>query len=123
MTFGTGARQRLARPLTRRRYGMSRFVRFALAGAALTVPVGAYALVVRPWARRWGVDPTEAATIFPGDDLIPAASGQETRGITIGAAPEDVWPWLAQMGFGRAGWYSYDQLDMKGRSAAEIHPE
>lgn len=25
--------------------------------------------------------------------------------------PEDVWPWLAQLGQGRGGWYSYDWLE------------
>lgn len=102
---------------------MSRFVRLALAGAALTAPIGAYALVVRPWMRHWGFDHTEAATLFPGDELIPEASGQDTRGITIAAAPEDVWPWLVQMGFGRGGWYSIDQLDMRGKSANRIVDE
>ena len=45
----------------------------------------------------------------------PVAS--ETRGITIDATPEQIWPWLVQMGFGRAGWYSYDRLDQRGKSA------
>ena len=47
----------------------------------------------------------------------------DTRTIEVDAAPEDVWPWLVQMGYGRAGWYSYDQMDQKGRSADEIVPE
>ena len=37
--------------------------------------------------------------------------------------PADVWPWLVQMGFGRAGWYSYDQMNQKAPSADEIAPE
>ena len=46
------------------------------------------------------------------------------RAITIAAPPKHVWPWLAQMGFGRAGWYSWDLLDNLGRrSATELHPE
>ncbi|MEM7349228.1 MAG: hypothetical protein AAF657_00380 [Acidobacteriota bacterium] len=46
------------------------------------------------------------------------------RSIAIAAAPEDVWPWLAQMGFGRAGWYSWDLIDNLGRrSATELRPE
>ena len=102
---------------------MSRFVRFAVLGALAVVPVGVYAMAVRPWERRWGVDPVESARELPGDDLIAEATGQETRGITIDAEPAAVWPWLVQMGFGRAGWYSYDQLDMKGHSATEIVPE
>jgi hypothetical protein len=44
----------------------------------------------------------------------------ETRGITIDATPDRIWPWLVQMGYGKAGWYSYDQLDQRGASADEI---
>ena len=55
------------------------------------------------------------------DRETPAAT--DTRGITIAAPPEAVWPWLLQMGYGRAGWYSYDRLDMKGTSADQILPE
>ena len=102
---------------------MSRFLRYAVLGAAVTAPVGIYALVLRPWKERWGADPGEAVRMLPGDELVPGPTAEETRGITIAAAPEDVWPWLVQMGFGRAGWYSYDQMDMKGRSADDIRPE
>jgi len=102
---------------------LGRFVRVAAVGAAITVPIGAYAFMVRPWMRRWGIDATEAATLLPGDDVVPDATAVETRGITIDAAVGDVWPWLVQMGFGRAGFYSYDQLDMKGHSATEVKPE
>ena len=102
---------------------MSRFLRYAALGALVTAPLGVYALAVRPWRRRWGVDATESAATLPGDDIVAEATAVETRGITIDAAPDDVWPWLVQMGYGRAGWYSYDQLDMKGRSATEIVPE
>ena len=60
---------------------------------------------------------------LPGDDLIEVPAATDTRGITIAAPPEAVWPWLLQMGYGRAGWYSYDRLDMKGTSADRILPE
>ena len=44
--------------------------------------------------------------------------------VTIDAPPSRVWPWLVQMGYGRAGWYSWDRLDNFGRrSAGRIHPE
>jgi proline iminopeptidase len=44
--------------------------------------------------------------------------------VTIGAPPERVWPWLAQMGWDRGGWYSWDRIDNAGRpSATEVHPE
>jgi hypothetical protein len=78
---------------------------------------------VTRWRAAWGSDPAERAMILPGDELVPGAAAVDTRAITIDAPPEAVWPWLVQMGYGRAGWYSYDKLDMKGRSADEILPE
>jgi hypothetical protein len=78
---------------------------------------------LRRWQLTWGVVPGEAERLLPGDDLVPNARSSDTRGISIDAPPELVWPWLLQMGFGRGGWYSYDQLDMRGRSAATINDE
>ncbi|HEX5826125.1 MAG TPA: hypothetical protein VFY23_01275 [Candidatus Limnocylindrales bacterium] len=82
----------------------------------------AYYRVTR-WRATWGVDPAEALRRLPGDELVPDASAVDTRGITIAAPPEAVWPWLVQMGYGRGGWYSYDVMDMRGRSADTIVPE
>ena len=93
------------------------------AGAAIAAATTAYAVVVRPWWRAWGVDPADAAIEFPGDDLVPNATVVESRGVEIDAPPEAVWPWLIQMGYNRAGWYSYDVIDMKGASVDRILPE
>ena len=60
---------------------------------------------------------------LPGDELVPTPTAIDTRGITIDAPPEAVWPWLVQMGYGRAGWYSYDRLDMRGKSVDTIVPK
>ncbi len=58
---------------------------------------------------------------FPGDALVEDSLGTWTHGVTIGAPPRTVWPWLAQMGVGRAGWYSWDFIDNGGhRSASEL---
>lgn len=73
--------------------------------------------------RRWGVDASEATASLPGDDLVPDADGVDTRGIDIAAPPAAVWEWLVQMGYGRGGWYSYDQIDMNHPSADRIRPE
>ena len=64
-------------------------------------------------------DRTHVAGRRPGPD----AALVETRGITIDAPPEAVWPWLVQMGYGRGGWYSYDQMDNSAPSADRIMPE
>jgi hypothetical protein len=75
---------------------------------------------IRRWRATWGVDPDEATRTLPGDDLVPTALSSDTRGITIEAPAELVWPWLLQMGYGRGGWYSIDQLDMRGPSTDHI---
>src|SRR5512147_378721 len=65
----------------------------------------------------------EARRPLPGDELL-SAELQWTHGVTIRARPTEIWPWLAQMGCRRAGWYSYDRLDNGGvASARTIHPE
>jgi len=67
---------------------------------------------------------TERKKPLPGDDLIPDPIGAVNHAITIRRSPHDVWPWLAQMGSGHAGWYSYDFIDNGGhRSAERILPE
>ncbi|HEY6058575.1 MAG TPA: hypothetical protein VIV06_11110, partial [Candidatus Limnocylindrales bacterium] len=75
-----------------------------------------------PWWQSWGVDAAQSARPLPGDDLVPNATATDTRVLEIEGSPAAVWPWLLQMGFGRAGWYSYDAVDMKGRSLREIDP-
>lgn len=74
--------------------------------------------------ENWGSTPEEASGPVVGDDLCPTARVVATRSITLPAPPAEVFPWLRQMGFRRAGWYSYDWLDNLGRSSAtKIHPE
>ncbi len=100
----------------------STFARIALLGAAISAAVVAFIALDR-FRRSWGVDPAETAKPLPGDDLVAEPGIRETRGLTIDAPPAAVWPWLVQMGYERAGWYSYDQLDMKGSSGQTIVPE
>jgi hypothetical protein len=61
--------------------------------------------------RRWGATAEEAAGPMPGDELIPEPKWSYTYGITIHAPRDDVWPWLAQIGQGRGGFYSYQTLE------------
>jgi glyoxylase-like metal-dependent hydrolase (beta-lactamase superfamily II) len=75
----------------------------------------------------WGASPEEVRRTLPGDLLLPAADLVATRAISIGGRPADVWPWLVQLGVGRAGAYSYDWLDrlfgLDMRSSRRIVPE
>ena len=65
----------------------------------------------RRWFLTWGTVPSEQSAVLPGDELLVAPAMTTTRAITIDAPPEAVWPWLAQMGQGRGGFYSYDWLE------------
>ena len=95
----------------------------ALALVVGGVVAGAYGLAIRPWHLRWGATDEEVTRPMPGDDLL-AGPGSATRAITIAATPEEIWPWLVQLGYGRAGWYSYDWIDNDFRSSAErVMPE
>lgn len=74
--------------------------------------------------QNWGSTPDEIDQPVVGDHLCARASLVATRSITIRSTPQRVFPWIRQMGLGRAGWYSYDWLDNFGRkSATAIHPE
>ncbi len=84
----------------------------------------AYALFVRPRLLRWGATGEEVRQPYPGSDLIPGGTRGATMAVTIEAPPAAVWPWLVQMGYDRAGYYSWDYLDNLGRPSADrIHPE
>jgi hypothetical protein len=52
-----------------------------------------------------GTRAEERAARLPGDDLVPAADVVMDRGFDLPALPVAVWPWFAQLGKGRAGWY------------------
>jgi hypothetical protein len=76
---------------------------------------------------RWGSTAAELATALPGDELVPSVDITATRAISVAAAPDAVWPWIAQLGQGRGGFYSYDFLEnLAGcdiHSADRIGPE
>lgn len=73
----------------------------------------------RHWHLRWGATNAEVALAMPGDAMVPDASFTATRAITIAAPPELVWPWIVQIGTGRAGFYSYDLFDNAARPSAD----
>ena len=56
---------------------------------------------------------------MPGDEIVKRPTFDATRAITIRARPQEIWPWIMQVGMTRAGWYSYDLLDNLGRPSAQ----
>jgi hypothetical protein len=92
--------------------------------AAVAVVTVAFFGLYRPWHLKWGATPEELARSMPGDEIVRRPIFKATRVVTIDAQPADVWPWIVQIGFGRAGWYSIDLFDNLGRHSSErIVPE
>jgi hypothetical protein len=60
---------------------------------------------------RLGATNDELRGPWPGDELIPNPTTAYPRAVTVHASPVDIWPWLVQLGQGKAGLYSYDWLD------------
>jgi hypothetical protein len=71
----------------------------------LSATVAGYALLY-DLGRRWGATDEEIGQPLPGDELVSQPNLISTHAITIEAGPADIWPWLVQVGFGRAQWYT-----------------
>lgn len=107
---------------------MSRTVRSPRSAVGIAAG-GAFAalLALRHTQQGWGATPEEVDAVLPGDEILGPADLVATRAVGIQAPPEDVWPWLAQLGQGRGGFYSYDGLQsllgMDIHNADEVVPE
>jgi hypothetical protein len=98
--------------------------RFGVAAVGIAATVGAHVRWTRPRAFSWGATPEETSRPMPGDGICPRPQLNATRAVSIAAAADDIWPWLVQWGWNRAGFYSYDLLDNLGRpSAREVLPQ
>ncbi len=106
---------------------MRQAVKDVLVGGVLVLGTLAASPLLRRAYNRWGVDDDELASAMPGDELVPEPDLGYTRGITVAAPVEAVWPWVAQLGQGRGGFYSYDGLENLLRcdihSADRVLPE
>ena len=85
--------------------------------AILVLVLAAYWLLARPYQLHWGATRTEIERPMPGDALDPNPDFLATRAITIQGTPQEIWPWLVQIGYGRAGFYGYDILENLGSSS------
>ena len=97
------------------------------AGAAAVLGPVSYLLFFRRWCLTWNTRDNEIVAKLPGDELLPDAGLVTTRSVTIDAPPQAIWPWLAQIGNGRGGAYTYDWIEnllgLNMHSASEILPE
>jgi len=103
-------------------------VRKVLLGCGVATLALLYWFPIRRWFSRWGTTPEERTRVMPGDRIIANPTLVGTGAVSVEAPPEDIWPWLVQMGTQRGGLYSYDWLDqllgfLDRPSANEILPE
>ena len=97
-------------------------------GTALIVLALLYWFPVRWWMSRWGTTGDDLARVMAGDSLLDEHTYSGTMTVVIHATPEQIWPWLVQLGYQRGGLYSYDWLDrlfgyLDRPSATRILPE
>ncbi len=79
--------------------------------------------LARPGLLRSAATPAEKKRALPGDGLVPDPGWEATRAVTIEASVAEVWPWVAQMGYGRGGWYGWFPLNRKDTAATQILPQ
>ena len=87
-----------------------------------------YWVPIRWWMSRWGASPSDLSRVMAGDSLLMNATYSGTMAVSVDALPQDIWPWLVQIGYQRGGLYSYDWLDrlfgyLDRPSATHILPE
>ncbi|MGE0057343.1 MAG: SRPBCC family protein [Dehalococcoidia bacterium] len=88
------------------RPSLVRVIGTAVAAVTLASPF------VRRWYLRWGSTKEERERGMPLDESVPSPMLNSTMAISVDAPPEDVWPWLPQMGDPpRAGYYSYTLIE------------
>lgn len=96
--------------------------------AIILVVAAIYWFPMRRWFTRWGTRPSDRTRVMTGDAAIAKPTYVATLAVMVEALPEDIWPWLVQIGNHRGGLYSYDWLDrlfgyLDRPSADRILPE
>ena len=87
--------------------------------AVILAAIAVYTFVARPWFLDWGGLGQDATRPLSGDDAWLGGAVTGTRAVTVRKLPEEVWPWLVQIGQERAGFYSYTWLE--NMALADIH--
>ncbi|MDQ2692345.1 MAG: hypothetical protein M3Y68_09965, partial [Chloroflexota bacterium] len=90
---------------------MKRFLKTVGTLALLGILAVLIMFALLPWMDQWGASKSEVAASLPGDDLVPSPRISYTRAISINATPEEIYPWIVQIGAERGGWYSYEWFE------------
>lgn len=126
-----GVRMAKAQTVRKRPGGKLRKILLSIGIVTVSVLIF-YLALLRPWFNQWGATDAEIWMTLPGDEIVGEPEHSSTRAITVHAPADRIWPWIAQIGYQRAGWYSYDwvgkvlgwAVSIDGdRSADRIVPE
>ena len=77
----------------------------------LLLAIVSYQFIYLPWNLTWGASDEEVNQYMIGDDILKEPEFNATRAVTINTSPENIWPWIVQIGYKKGGFYSYDFLD------------
>ncbi len=107
---------------------MKKVLKIILALAGLVALAVVVIILLTPWMDRWGATSAEITAVYPGDELVPKPASIVNRAVTINAPPEQIYPWILQLGAGKGGMYSYSWLETNILrcplvNADRIHPE
>ncbi|HEX5836874.1 MAG TPA: hypothetical protein VFY26_03520 [Anaerolineales bacterium] len=80
-------------------------------------------VVLMPWMDRWGATEKEIAASYPGDELVPSPRITYTRAISIDAAPEEIYPWIVQLGADKGGMYSYTWFESSVLQCPQVNAD
>ena len=90
---------------------MKKFLKRVGTLAGLSVLAVLLVVVLMPWMDHWGATDEEVAASFTGDELVPFPMLLYNRVVTVNATPEEIYPWIVQLGAERGGMYSYDWFE------------
>jgi hypothetical protein len=90
---------------------MKKFLKMVGVFAGLAVLAVIVIVALMPWMDRWGATSAEINAAFPGDELVASPRYVYNRVVTINATPEEIYPWLVQMGAERGGMYTYSWFE------------
>ena len=82
--------------------------------------IAVYFAVIRDLQMNWGATGEEITRTMMGDELLEKPDMNATRAIEIYAQPEEIWPWIIQIGYNRGGFYGFDNIDNGGHPSSDI---
>lgn len=107
--------------------GTRRVVTVLLAAPVVAAAAASIAWLATGGPRLLGASASETRRRLPGDDLFDGDVVQADRACTLDGPPDRVWPWIAQLGQEKAGFYSFEALEnligCQIHGATEIRPE